>query len=80
MKVHLVYLNSDWEGLYVDGVLRCEGHGIGPEETIDAIRHALPIHTIEFGMIEIEDEHTSSLPIFLDDLRELYLEQDTTRG
>lgn len=37
MKLDLVYFGYDWMGLYVDGILKKEGHSIPVWEVADAL-------------------------------------------
>lgn len=46
---------GDWEGLYVDGVLKAQGHSLQLRDVIDFI---LP--GVDFKMIEHPDEYLES--------------------
>lgn len=37
MKVTRVILNEDWEGIYVDGELKCQNHVLDTNEVLDAV-------------------------------------------
>jgi len=47
--------SGDWSGLYVDGVLECEGHSIYERDYINLIRKYKVFKDVD--CFEISDEH-----------------------
>lgn len=58
-----VYLNDDWEGLYVDGDLKAQGHSLHTQDILDALG-------VSHEARSIEDENVTFLPDKLEDVPE----------
>lgn len=64
MKVVFAYAD-DWEGLYVDGILRCEGHSIQIEYALKAV--GVVMESIRPDQEWLEEN--GSLPVNLSDVK-----------
>jgi len=66
----VVVRGGDWEGLYVDGVLLCEGHVLSVDAVINAVTSSYPGST--FTTLTPNDdwlEKVGYLPQDLDDVK-----------
>lgn len=59
-KAYIVSSKSgDWQGLYIDGVLQCEGHSLRPDDILNSLNYV--VNRIEKSD-EFFEEHGGSCP------------------
>lgn len=64
MKINLVQsTDGDWEGIYVDGILKEEGHSLSPWHILKALGLDFSHHDVDFESCGI-----SSLPMNLEQI------------